>query len=211
MIFSPYVILGISPTADIEAIKTAYRQLSKRHHPDKGGDPIIFDAITKAYDVLSNPDRRKRYDATGEYEDKPDPIEAGARAQFFAMCEELFFKGHNINFEQNLAEFRKQSQRHLDQQRAENARTRERAEAARERILSTPSENDLLSGLIAQKLDECARTDAKLDEAQAIFDRAYQLWDGYQIDDSKAPVMFRQGGMMIMNSGITATGSGWNG
>jgi curved DNA-binding protein CbpA len=208
-----YEVLGLYAQGHVDAdiIKAAYRRLSKQYHPDKGGDPAIFNAITKAYDVLSNPERRKRYDETGEYEDKPDPIEAGARAQFFAMCEELFFKGHNINFEQNLAEFRKQSQRHLDQQRAENARTRERAEAARERILSTPAENDLLSGLIAQKLEECARTDAKLDEAQAIYDRAYQLWDGYQIDDSKAPALYRPGGMMIMQSGATATGTGWTG
>jgi curved DNA-binding protein CbpA len=206
-----YATLNIRYAATPDEIKSAYRSMSKTYHPDKGGDPTIFDAITKAYDILSNPERRKRYDETGEYESKPDPIEAGARAHFFAMCEELFFKGQNINFEQNLAEFRKQSQAHIDKQRQDNARTRERAEAARERILSTPADNDLLSGLIAQKLEECARADAKLDEAQAIFDRAYQLWEGYRIDDSKAPVMFRQGGMMIMNSGITTTGSGWNG
>lgn len=204
-----YTTLNIRYAATPDEIKSAYRSMSKTYHPDKGGDPAIFDAITKAYDILSNPERRARYDATGEYEDKPDPIEAGARAQFFAMCEELFFKGHNINFAQNLAEFRKQSQAHIDKQRQENTRARERAEAARERILSTPVENDLLSGLIAQKLEECARTDAKLDEAQAIYDRAYQLWDGYQIDDSKAPALYRPGGMMIMQSGATATGNGW--
>ncbi len=53
----------------MEDIKKVYRDLSKKHHPDKGGDPSIFNAITKAYDVLSNPERRKRYDAIGEHDD----------------------------------------------------------------------------------------------------------------------------------------------
>lgn len=205
-----YQTLGVHGLSSPEEIKAAYRQMSKLYHPDsgKGADPERFDQITKAYDVLIHPGRRARYDETGKYEDEQDPVEVGARQQFFAMCEELFFKSAGINFAENLAQFRKQSQAHLDKQRADNDLVRTKAEAARERVLKSPTENDLLGGLIKQKTEECDRAEKNLDQAQAIFDRAYELWDEYQIDDSKAParpIMYMQVGM-FGNGATTATG-----
>lgn len=68
-----YAVLGISRHASAAEIKSAYRGLSKREHPDKGGSSERFHAIKKAYDILSDPDRRQRYDATGIIEDvEPD-------------------------------------------------------------------------------------------------------------------------------------------
>jgi len=204
---NPYEVLGVDRTANDDWIKKAYRDLSKVHHPDKGGDPKQFDLITKAYNILIDPERRARYDATGETENKPDPIETAARQQFFAMCEELFFKNGSVNFTENMKAFKQQSQAHLDKQRADNERTRTRAEEARERIKKSPAENDLLGGLIQQKLDECARAEVNIDQAQKIFDRAYELWAEYEIDDSKAPVrQYMQQGMIFVGGSTTATG-----
>lgn len=47
-------------------IKQHYRKLARAYHPDKGGDPEKFMAIQLAYDVLSDPDRRRRYEETGD-------------------------------------------------------------------------------------------------------------------------------------------------
>lgn len=60
-----YEILQISPNADRETIDRIYRLLAKRHHPDNGstGDADKFDIVTKAYRVLSDPERRAEYDA----------------------------------------------------------------------------------------------------------------------------------------------------
>ena len=44
------------------------RPSSPQNHPDKGGDAVIFAAIQRAYDVLSDAEKRRRYDATGTYE-----------------------------------------------------------------------------------------------------------------------------------------------
>ena len=44
------------------------RPSSPQNHPDKGGDAVAFAAIQRAYDVLSDAEKRRRYDATGTYE-----------------------------------------------------------------------------------------------------------------------------------------------
>lgn len=63
---SLYDVLGVARDASIEFIRAAYRKAAKQHHPDSGGDPEKFSEIKVAHDVLSNPERRKRYDETGE-------------------------------------------------------------------------------------------------------------------------------------------------
>ncbi len=62
----------MSQTATSDEIKAAFRKLAMVHHPDKGGDVKKFQAISSAYELLSNAERRKRYDTTGE-EDLPTP------------------------------------------------------------------------------------------------------------------------------------------
>lgn len=57
-----YEILGVEADASAEDIKKAYRTLSKKHHPDHGGDEEKFKEINEAYSTLSNPEKRKDYD-----------------------------------------------------------------------------------------------------------------------------------------------------
>lgn len=61
-----YNILGVEKDADENAIKKAYRKLALKNHPDKGGDPDKFKEISMAYDVLSDPQKRKLYDQYGK-------------------------------------------------------------------------------------------------------------------------------------------------
>lgn len=77
---NPYAILGVEKTATLKQIKAAYRGLSNLHHPDKlTGNVDKFREIKNAYDVLSDGERRKRYDATGrtdEYKATPARVSA---------------------------------------------------------------------------------------------------------------------------------------
>lgn len=59
-----YSILEISISADQEAIKKAYRKLSKKYHPDLGGDQEKFVLVAKAYEVLSDYVLKADYDAS---------------------------------------------------------------------------------------------------------------------------------------------------
>jgi DnaJ-class molecular chaperone len=58
-----YQILGLEKNSSQDEIKKAYRKLAAVHHPDKGGDTAKFQEISRAYEVLSNPDKRAQYDA----------------------------------------------------------------------------------------------------------------------------------------------------
>jgi molecular chaperone DnaJ len=65
-----YQLLGVDRGAGSEEIKRAYRRLARQFHPDvNGNDPEAaerFKEISKAYSVLSDPEKRQRYDAYGE-------------------------------------------------------------------------------------------------------------------------------------------------
>ena len=62
----PYEVLGLARTADEAAIKSAFRKLAKRHHPDlHPGDPTAaerFQELNTANDLLSDPEKRARFD-----------------------------------------------------------------------------------------------------------------------------------------------------
>jgi molecular chaperone DnaJ len=64
-----YVILGLGPGASAAEIKRAYRRLSRRYHPGVNpGDrqaEALFERVTQAYETLSDPTRRREYDAAG--------------------------------------------------------------------------------------------------------------------------------------------------
>ena len=57
-----YKTLGINKGASPEEIKRAYRDLAKKHHPDRGGDANTFKQINEAYDTLKDPAKKQQYD-----------------------------------------------------------------------------------------------------------------------------------------------------
>jgi len=57
-----YTSLGLHKSASEKEIKTAFRRLAAKHHPDKGGDHKEFIRIKEAYEVLSDPQKRQQYD-----------------------------------------------------------------------------------------------------------------------------------------------------
>lgn len=57
-----YKALEVTPSADSEAIKSAYRRLAKSQHPDRGGTAAGFQSLNEAYELLSNPAKRADYD-----------------------------------------------------------------------------------------------------------------------------------------------------
>jgi len=64
-----YKTLGVEKTADAKAIKQAYRRLARKYHPDQNqGKPAAaerFKEINEAHEVLSDPEKRRRYDELG--------------------------------------------------------------------------------------------------------------------------------------------------
>src|SRR3984957_17615457 len=63
-----YEVLGVPRDADQDAIRRAYRKLARKYHPDLNADSDAeesFKELGEAYEVLSDPDKRGRYDRLG--------------------------------------------------------------------------------------------------------------------------------------------------
>ena len=75
-----YKVLGVSKKADAAEIKKSYRKLARELHPDTNPDPKAedkFKAVSEAYDVLGNAERRKEYDELRARPRCPLPLRRG--------------------------------------------------------------------------------------------------------------------------------------
>jgi curved DNA-binding protein len=79
-----YAILGVSKTATPEEIKLAYRKIARKCHPDLNpGDKQAeakFKELNEANEVLSDPDKREKYDRFGQYWDRPEHSQAQSQS-----------------------------------------------------------------------------------------------------------------------------------
>ena len=92
-----YDTLGVDRDADGDTIKKAYRRLARQLHPDVNPDPATqerFKDVTRAYEVLSDPEKRRMYDLGGDPFNGGGFAGAGAGAGFsFTDIMDAFFGG----------------------------------------------------------------------------------------------------------------------
>lgn len=82
-----YDILKIPMDATPDQVKEAYRFLAKQHHPDAQGDENVFKEISAAYDVLSDSEKRARYDEFGMDDQEMNQVLEMAGGMFSAAID----------------------------------------------------------------------------------------------------------------------------
>jgi molecular chaperone DnaJ len=96
-----YDVLGISKSASKDEIKNAYRKLALQYHPDRNkaaGSEEKFKEISEAYAVLSDDEKRKRYDTYGHV--GSEEVFRGSEANFDEIFKDMGFGGFRDIFEQ---------------------------------------------------------------------------------------------------------------
>lgn len=122
MAADPYEILGVARGATADEIRRAFRKLAKTHHPDLNPDNKAaeekFKAINTAYDLLSDPEKRTKFDrgeidATGEPRFTPPPgfTDFGGRRNAFHQGRGPFGEGFTAEETDDLFSFFTQGQR----------------------------------------------------------------------------------------------------
>lgn len=97
---NPYEVLGLTPEATAGEVKQAYRKAASQYHPDReGGDEEMFKLSSAAHDTLSDPEKRRRYDQTGDWAGLTErvlTVEEEASKLFSQMVAELSSEEGNL-------------------------------------------------------------------------------------------------------------------
>ena len=96
-----YSLLDVSKDADLPTIKSSYKKLALKWHPDKNAgseeSTEMFKKVSESYAVLSNPQRRKKYDLWGET--GPEEEDEDVFSNMFGDMDDLFGGGFETNID----------------------------------------------------------------------------------------------------------------
>ena len=187
-----YLILGLGRAATFQEIQRAYRRKAKTAHPDAGGSDEAFSELSTAYTVLSDPDRRKRYDDTGEINiPRADTLDASA---FEVIAQKL---GLILHAEQDLtaldlgALIEGAIREDMDQRRANivgHTRAIERTVRLRKRIKRKANGRDNLLARVLDWHEASSREQIKKGEASvSSMERALEILKDYSFAEELQP------------------------
>lgn len=183
-----YVDLGVHPDATPAQIKAAYRKLSKVHHPDSGGDRAEWDRISHAYEVLKDPARREKYDATGDDARMIDPEDL-ERAQVFNIVQTIISGLMNSSQDDPaFTDFRERILRDLTARGHQMKMDLANQEAKLKRLqrfvgrFKRPEGEDLIGDGVRQNLKNLERQTESIKIAQSLHEKVVQVFLSYQYE-----------------------------
>jgi curved DNA-binding protein CbpA len=177
---NPYKELNLLHDASQEEIKRSYRSLAQRHHPDKGGDAEIFKRIKHAYEILSDPVRKERFDLRGD--DTQDvTVHSDALTLISEIMNDMMYR---VNpYQENLIDFIKtrlnELNREADRNLQQAACNITHLQLLRDRIKADVEDNVLL-GFLQVQLNIQENEHKKFNRQMSICDDAMTILFNYR-------------------------------
>jgi curved DNA-binding protein CbpA len=176
-----YDILGVTCDATQEEIRKAYKSQAGKCHPDKNPDDpeatVKFQALQKAYSILNDPEKRKRYDQTGAEDNVPTLDEAAnylIAQVWLHSAERAGFAARNYLLETTQALQNNLRQCTIDKKKFQNSYNK------LEYLISKTEADPFMLRILEVKLQEIKHQKAHAEEATEVMTRALELLDGYK-------------------------------
>lgn len=184
-----YEDLGVKKGVSDEELRTAFRRKAREHHPDRGGDPAKMAQANRAYETLSNPQRRITYERTGE--DRPKPIDHDASEMVLSIALEW------IQSAANSGDLIKDVNTRLDQSRAQLEQNIANGEATLARMRKRVSKlkfrgkgHNVLKAFAESKILELQHLVEKTKDNAKVLIRAKEFLASYEYEP-EVPEIFR--------------------
>lgn len=178
MISDPYQVLGVARTATADEIRTRYLALAKQHHPDAGGSEEIFAAISAANDILSDPEKRERFDQTGRVDDAEAKAHITALAFIAQMVMNILQSDQPVHPKHAITSMRQLATRNIVEAQkaaAVHRRSLTRAEEMAGQFRRTDDGPNILAEVIKAQIDQSLNLIEIAENAERAFECAAEI------------------------------------
>lgn len=164
-----YDILGVQENAGGAEIKKAYHDKAKKAHPDLGGDSGDMVALTLAYSILKDPDKRKRYDAGEDPEPKQPVIPGMGKAidVFLNVSKQFAGKFKYVDIIQQSRNILISESAEAQSQIRQLSKGIVNVEGVRDRLIHKNGKESLLYGALGAEIGKLERS---IEKAQDVID-----------------------------------------
>ncbi len=213
-----YATLGVKKTATAAQLKRAFRKRSKETHPDRNvGDPAAperFKAVMHAWRILSDSERRKRYDATGDASDTPDNTHTAIAEVLTHKFREVVAAVLNQGGKLTNASLLDGIKTALKARNAELAKAKQSMEKARAELQALAGRftttdgagENVFDGILQFDLDAMDRQLKTVEAEKALNEKAIEYLKAYQFRQDLVTATARNG---VVRTGVPTTTSGW--
>lgn len=154
-----YETLGVPEDADVVTIKKAYRRLARKYHPDVSKEPDAkerFQEVQAAYDTLSDPEKRARYDRTGEDGPRTPTLEERVQALVAQVITQIICSEFDGNI---VAEMTRHFNEQISESEKNNSKLKDKIAKLQRRRgkISTKLKENLFHQIIDEQIQKMER------------------------------------------------------